>query len=265
MVIVAGIRFSPKGRMYYFNKNNLSLEKEMGVIVETERGLQYGFVFKEEKEIDETKLVTPLKDIIRIATFQDKKNYEKNQIDCKYALTKARKIVKELNLNMNILDANYTFDRRQLLFNFTSDDRVDFRDLAKKLAQIYRTRIELRQIGVRDKAREVGGLGPCGRFLCCNSFLTDINSVTINMAKNQMLSLNPTKINGVCGRLLCCLSYEDDVYTYYKKQLPDIGDTYVYNDKSYTVVEIDVLQGKVKLENKELNLQEEIYILDGRN
>lgn len=260
MVKVAGIRFSQKGRMYYFNKNDLVIKDGMEVIVETERGLQFGFVVKEEKEIDESKIVTPLKNIIRIATNQDRKIYDKNLIDSSYALKKAKKIAVELNLDMNILDANYTFDRRQLLFNFTADDRIDFREFAKRLAQIYKTRIELRQIGIRDKAREIGGLGPCGRFLCCNSFLTDLNSVTINMAKNQMLALNPTKINGVCGRLLCCLSYEDETYTYYKKGLPNIGDMYNHNGKPYKVIDVDILNRKIRIENNERNIQEEVFI-----
>ena len=164
MVKVAGIRFFDKGRMYYFNKNNLNLKESQEVIVETERGLQYGFVYKSDKELQEKDLITPLKNVIRIATERDKQIYKKNLKDSSYALIKARNIAKELNLNMNIMDASYTFDRKQLLFNFTADDRIDFRNLAKRLASIYKTRIELRQIGIRDKAREVGGLGPCGRF-----------------------------------------------------------------------------------------------------
>lgn len=260
MIKVAGICFSSKGRMYYFDKNEFNLTKKDEVIVETERGLQYGFVLKEEKEIDEEKLVSPLKKIIRIATSQDRKVYEKNLIDSSFALKKAKKIIEELKLDMNILDANYTFDKKQLLFNFTADDRIDFRELAKRLAQIYKTRIELRQIGIRDKAREIGGLGPCGRFLCCNSFLTDLNSVSINMAKNQMLALNPNKINGVCGRLLCCLSYEDETYTYYKKGLPTLGDKYTYNNIVCKVIEVDILKRKIKIENQENNILEEVYI-----
>ena len=263
MIKVAGIRFSPKGRMYYFNKNNFELKDGMEVIVETERGLQYGFVVKGEHEIDESKIVSPLKNIIRIASKYDRKTYDKNLVDGSYALKKARKLVSELNLEMKVLDANYTFDRRQLLFNFTADDRVDFRELAKKLAQIYKTRIELRQIGIRDKAREIGGLGPCGRFLCCNAFLTDLNSVTINMAKNQMLALNPTKINGVCGRLLCCLSYEDETYSYYKRGLPNVGDEYNHKGNSYKVVEVDILNRKIKIENSD-NIREEV-VIDGSN
>ena len=150
---------------------------------------------------------------------------------------------------MKIIDASYTFDRKQLLFNFLADERIDFRELAKRLAAIYKTRIELRQIGIRDKAKEIGGIGPCGRFLCCNSFLTDLNSVTINMAKNQALALNPTKINGVCGRLLCCLSYEDETYTELKKGLPSIGDEYIQNGKSYKVTDIDILKRKITIAN----------------
>lgn len=253
MIKVVGVSFKEKGRMYYFDKNNLELKKNMEVIVLTERGLQYGFIIMEEVQIDESKQVAPLKNVIRIATKYDKKIYEKNLIDSEKALFTAREIVKDLELNMNLLDASYTFDRKQLLFNFTADDRIDFRELAKKLAQVYKTRIELRQIGIRDKAREIGGLGPCGRFLCCNSFLTDLNSVTINMAKNQMLALNPTKINGVCGRLLCCLSYEDETYTRLKEILPNIGDDYEYENKTYKVVELDILKGKIILETPEHN------------
>ncbi len=259
MISVAGIKFSPKGRKYYFNRKNFEIKDGDEVIVETERGLQYGFVQEAFKEIEETKLVSPLKDIIRIASKDDKQIYEKNLKDSSYALKKAKKIVTELELPMNLIDANYTFDRRQLLFNFTAEDRIDFRELAKKLAGIYKTRIELRQIGIRDKAREIGGLGPCGRFLCCNSFLTDLNSVTINMAKNQLLALNPTKINGVCGRLLCCLSYEDDTYTELKRGLPNIGEDYTYNGSIYKVIDVDVLKRKIKIENEQ-HIQEEVLL-----
>ncbi len=256
MVEVAGVRFSKKGRMYYFDKNDIPLGVGDEVIVETERGLQYGFVIKASYEIDTAKLVTPLKEIVRVANKHDKSIYEKNLKDSNNAFFKAREVVEDLGLKMNILDANYTFDRKQLLFNFTADDRIDFRELARKLAQIYKTRIELRQIGIRDKAREIGGLGPCGRFLCCNSFLTDLNSVTINMAKNQMLALNPTKINGVCGRLLCCLSYEDDVYTEFREGLPNVGDDYLYNDEICKVIEVDVLKRKVKLEHENHSVEQ---------
>lgn len=259
-----GVKFSKKGRVYFFNKNDISLNIGDEVIVETERGLQYGFVIKTNHEVDETKLVTPLKDIIRIANSDDRLIYEKNLNDSSQAYLKAKEVVADLGLAMNVLDANYTFDRKQLLFNFTADDRIDFRELARRLAQIYKTRIELRQIGIRDKAREIGGLGPCGRFLCCNSFLNDLNSVTINMAKNQMLALNPTKINGVCGRLLCCLAYEDEVYTDLKRGLPNVGDNYQYNGETYKVIDVDILKRKVKLESENHSL-EQVYIENGSN
>ena len=262
MTKVVGIRFSPKGRLYYFAKNDLDLSLKDEVIVETERGLQYGFLYQEEKDIDEKFLVNPLKEVVRVATKRDRIDYEKNLKDATYALSKAKKIVTEMDLPMNILDASYTFDRKQLLFNFIADDRIDFRELAKKLAQIYKTRIELRQIGIRDKAREIGGLGPCGRFLCCHSFLTDLNSVTINMAKNQMLALNPTKINGVCGRLLCCLAYEDETYTELKKGLPSMGSQYTYQGKIYKVIDVDVLKQKIIIENPDYG-KEEVYIQNG--
>ena len=247
MISVCGIQFSEKGRVYYFSKNEFNLDLDMNVIVETERGQQLGTVTVLDKVIDENNLVTPLKNVIKVATKYDMKTHRKNEKDSNLALEKARKIAEELELQMKILDASYTFDRKQLLFNFIADERIDFRELAKRLAAIYKTRIELRQIGIRDKAKEIGGLGPCGRFLCCTSFLTDLNSVTINMAKNQALALNPTKINGVCGRLLCCLAYEDDTYTKLKKGLPNVGDDYNYNGKSYKVIEVDILKRKVTI------------------
>ena len=247
---VCGVKFSEKSRMYYFEQNGLDLKRDDKVIVETEKGEQFGFVYIENKEINENKVITPLKKVIRIATNHDLKQYQKNEKDNEQALDTARKIVNELNLQMRVLDANYTFDRHQLLFNFVADERIDFRELAKRLAAIYKTRIELRQIGIRDKAKELGGIGPCGRFLCCNSFLTDVNSVTINMAKNQNLALNPSKINGVCGRLLCCLAYEDDTYTELKNGLPSIGDNYKYNNQQYKVIDIDVLNKTITIENE---------------
>ena len=249
MISVCGIKFTEKGRVYYFNKNDITVSKNMNVIVETERGQQLGIVEIENKKIDENNLISPLKNIIRIATKYDLKTHQKNEKESYYALERARYLVNELELKMKLLDASYTFDRKQLLFNFLADERIDFRELAKRLAAIYKTRIELRQIGIRDKAKEIGGLGPCGRFLCCNSFLTDLNSVTINMAKNQSLALNPTKINGVCGRLLCCLSYEDETYTEQKKGLPNIGEEYKHDGKSYKVIDVDILKRKIIIAN----------------
>ena len=258
MIIVCGIKFTDKGRIYYFRKNDIDVALDQKVVVETERGLQIGTVVRESKEIEESSLVTPLKDVIRVASKYDLKQLKSNENESKKALEIAKDLVEELGLKMKFLDASYTLDRTQLLFNFVSDERVDFRELAKRLAAIYKTRIELRQIGIRDKARDVGGIGPCGRFLCCNTFLTDLNSVTINMAKNQNLALNPTKINGVCGRLLCCLGYEDSVYTDLKKGLPDVGDNYEYNKKTYKVIDVDVFKRKIVIENE--NTKEEVYL-----
>ena len=250
---VVGVAFNKKGRVYNFNVNGHELNIGDTVIVETEKGYQYGYVITNVRELDDNEFSIPLKDVVRLSTKKDDQNYSKNNQDAGKALNKAREIVDELKLDMHIMDASYTFDRKQLLFNFTADDRIDFRELAKRLAGIYKTRIELRQIGVRDKAREVGGLGPCGRLLCCNTFLTDLNTVTINMAKNQMLALNPTKINGVCGRLLCCLSYEDIVYSKLRDNLPEIGEMYSDKNVSGKVVNLDILGQKIYIEDKQGN------------
>ena len=247
MYKVAGVSFKKNSKIYLFLVQDIDPLVNDEVIVETEKGLQYGTIsyFKEFEEEDFS-----LKKILRIATEEDKKKHQKNIKDAEKALEDAKKLASRFQLPMRIIDANFTFDRNQLLFNFLADDRVDFRELAKKLAQIYKTRIELRQIGVRDKAKEIGGLGPCGRFLCCNSFLTDFNSVSINMAKNQMLALNPSKINGVCGRLLCCLNYEDQLYSEMKVGLPKIGELYESNEVKGKVVGINIWKRTVTVEQK---------------
>ena len=223
MYEVVGIKFDSANRLYYFETNSLDLNKGDKVVVETEKGIQFGTVSTEKKIIEEKDISTPLKKVLRIATKEDIKQSKSNDELSKKALEDAKKISKKLELNMNFIGAYFTLDKNQLIYNFVADERVDFRELAKRLAAIYKTRIELRQIGVRDKSKEIGGLGPCGRFLCCNSFLTDFSSVSINMAKNQYIALNPTKINGICGRLLCCLNYEDEQYTEMKKDFPEIG------------------------------------------
>lgn len=255
---VVGVSFNRKGRVYNFNAQDYNFTIGDKVIVETEKGLQYGIVMSEIKEIDEEEYGLPLKNIVRYASKRDEEEHQKNINDAAKAFIKAKDIVEDLHLDMHLLDASFTFDRKQLLFNFIADERVDFRELAKRLASIYRTRIELRQIGVRDKAKEIGGLGPCGRMLCCNTFLADLNSVTINMAKNQMLALNPTKINGACGRLLCCLGYEDIVYTKMRSQLPEIGDSYEKNGVKGKVVNIDILRQKIYIEDEQNNIIEVI-------
>ena len=261
---IVGIAFNKKGKIYNFDPMDFQLSLNEEVIVETEKGLQYGYVMSEIKELDEKDFTIPLKPVVRIATKKDNANQLKNINDAEQALVKAREIVEELDLDMRLLDSSYTYDRKQLLFNFIADERIDFRELAKRLAQVYKTRIELRQIGIRDKAKEIGGIGPCGRLLCCNTFLTDLNGVTINMAKNQMLSLNPTKINGVCGRLLCCLNYEDSVYTELKKVLPEIGDDYDDGNIKGKVINIEVLKQKIEVEDQNKNIIE-VYVNNGND
>ena len=256
MLDVVVVRLDSTNIVYYLSPNCLDLNKNDLVVIDSDNGLQLGTVVKTNYKEKEENLVLPLKNVIRIATDEDIKNYEDNMKVNEEALNDAKKYSKELELDMNFVDAFYNLDRSQLVFTFLSDNRVDFRELAKKLAQKYKTRIELRQIGVRDKAKKVGGIGPCGLFLCCNSFLNDFNSVSINMAKNQFLALNPSKINGVCGRLLCCLDYENDVYTELKKDLPKIGmiaDTPMGMGK---VVSVDVFKRTYSVDLKENGIVE---------
>jgi len=241
---IYGVSFKQNGKVYYFNGFNLVIEKGTNVIVETEKGLQYGKVTNLVQE----KNLNNLKDIIRIADEKDKEVYADNLKDADKALKNARKFAEELTLEMSILDASFTFDKRQLLFNFISDGRIDFRELAKRLAGVYRTRIELRQIGARDKAKEIGGYGQCGRSLCCATHLGHIDAVTINMAKNQNIALNPGKINGVCGRLLCCLKYEDDCYKECRKNLPSIGQMAQTKEGLGRVISVDILAQKFKVD-----------------
>lgn len=241
MINVLGIIFNEGGRIYFFNPNDIDANLNQSVIVETERGLQYGKVVTKIIEKKKESLNLPLKNIIRIATQSDENKNSKNIVDSQKALSDARRLASKYKLNMKIIDASFTFEKEQLVYHFISESRIDFRELAKALAGIHKTRIELRQIGVRDKAKEVGGLGPCGRTLCCSDYLINFDSVSINMAKNQNLSLNPNKINGACGRLLCCLTYENDVYEEYRKELPNIGEKVKYENKEGRVVSLDIL------------------------
>ena len=250
-VKIAKVKFLTSNRIYYFSTNNLELKKGDEVIVESDKGIQFAFISSEPLEIDNSKISSPLKNVIRIATEKDRKINKKNIEDSTSALKKARKLSDELKLNMTILSAYFTFDRNQLIFSFLADDRIDFRELAKKLASIYKTRIELRQIGVRDKAKEIGGLGPCGRYLCCNLFLNEFESVSINMAKNQYISLKPDKINGICGRLLCCLNYEDNQYTELKKQFPAIGSILKYNGERAKVISHNLFKESFVIEKSD--------------
>lgn len=253
---VIGVTFENANRIYYFSLNNYEIKDENYVIVETEKGVQLAKIATDVLNSDQIKVVAPLKDIKRLANKEDLIIYENNKKDAEKTLIEARKIAKELNLEMNFINANYTLDKKKLIFNFLADERVDFRELAKRIAGIYKTRIELRQIGVRDKSKEIGGIGPCGKILCCATFLNDFNSVSINMAKNQNLSLNPTKINGLCGRLLCCLNYEDEVYTELKKKFPKIGSKIKINGIEGRVENIDLFRNKITLLTDEKRLVE---------
>ena len=236
---IVGIKLNGLGKTYFFDSNGYNLKIDDEVIVETEKGLQYGVVVSLVPD-DEVNKKMEYKNVIRICNKNDIRQYHNNLKDAKRALDKCNEKIIEYELDMRIIDACYTFDRSQLIFRFVSDNRVDFRDLAKELGSIFKTRIELRQVGIRDKAREIGGIGPCGRILCCNKFLTDFDSVSINMAKNQLLSLNPTKINGVCGRLLCCLKYENDNYTEYREGLPEVGKKATVDGRTGKVLSVDV-------------------------
>lgn len=248
MVDVVGISFKDNGRIYYFSPSGLILNKNINVVVETKRGLQFGKVVIPNTKLKKSYLNLPLEAVIRKTTKDDYFAYKKNKLDSERALYKCQGLIKKHNLDMRLIDAFFTLDRKQLLIRFTADKRVDFRNLARELASIYKTRIELRQMGIRDKAREVGGLGPCGRMLCCARFLYYFDSVSINMAKNQNIALNPGKINGSCGRLLCCLAYENDEYVRLKKGMPEIGDEVKTKEGKGKVVSVDILNQKYRVE-----------------
>ena len=223
MIKIVGVRFKNAGKIYYFDPVDFEIEKNIDVVVETARGLEYGKIVVGPKEIEEEKLISPLKPIIRIATEEDKAIYRENKEKAKETFEICQQKIKEHGLTMFLIDCEYTFDRNKLIFYFTAEGRIDFRELVKDLASIFKTRIELRQIGVRDEAKSIGGLGTCGRKLCCSSWLGDFQPVSIKMAKDQSLSLNPTKISGICGRLFCCLKYEHDVYVEAIEKMPVVG------------------------------------------
>ncbi len=248
MMEIVGITLKDGGRVYYFDPNGYKLKKNVTVIVETEQGQQFGKVTRENTKINPKDLTKELKKVIRISNKDDYKKNIKNIKDAKEALIKCQKLVEQKNLKMKIIDASYTFDRDKLIFRFLADNRIDFRELAKDLASIYKVRIELRQIGVRDKAKEVGGCGPCGQKLCCARFLKELDTVSINMAKNQNLSLNPSKINGVCGRLLCCLKYEDEDYKNERKNMFKIGDKIKTEYGEGKIIGLEILEGKYKVD-----------------
>ncbi len=256
LIKVIGVYLDSLQSKCYVSPNNLELSKGQVVIVETDNGLQIGDIVTDISLEKEENVVLPLKKVLRLATKEDLKKRDYLKKEAEKALRTAKEYAKDLKLNMVFVDANYTFEKSQLFFSFVADSRVDFRELAKRLAQKYKTRIELRQIGVRDKAKKIGGLGPCGLFLCCHSFLTDFNIVSKNMAKNQMLALNPSKINGVCGRLLCCLNYEDDTYKYLKKDLPSIGTVVQKKEGTGKVVAVNIFKKTYQVDLGSKGVQE---------
>lgn len=242
---IVSIKFKKDGRGYYFDDNDIALSKDDYVLVETDKGIQLGIVSDINIDIDTDKLKNEIKKIEKKASKKDYDFYLKNLKDANIVFEETKKKILDDDIPMKLIDAMYTFDKKQLIFNFTADDRVDFRDLVKYLASKYKTHIELHQVGVRDKAREIGGIGPCGLPFCCKTFKNSMDGISINMAKNQNISLNPNKINGCCGRLLCCLSYEDDNYTCMRKKLPKIGSEIDIDGTNGKVTKIDVLDQKV--------------------
>lgn len=245
---IVGIRFRTAGKVYYFDPLQFQIKKGDHVIVETARGIEYGTAVGDIRELDEEKINQPLKPVIRIATERDDKQQADNKRKEKEAFQICLEKIKKHNLEMKLIDTEYTFDNNKILFYFTADGRIDFRELVKDLASVFKTRIELRQIGVRDETKILGGMGICGRALCCHTFLSEFAPVSIKMAKEQNLSLNPTKISGVCGRLMCCLKNEEETYEELNRRLPNVGD-YVTTDDGYKgeVHSVNVLRQLVKV------------------
>lgn len=248
MVKVIGVRFRTAGKIYFFDPGKLSVKRNDHVIVETARGIEYGTVVGKPREVADDKVIQPLRPVLRIATERDDEQEAANRKKEKEAFKICFEKIQKHGLEMKLIDAEYTFDNNKVLFYFTADGRIDFRELVKDLASVFKTRIELRQIGVRDETKILGGIGICGRELCCHSHLSDFIPVSIKMAKEQNLSLNPTKISGVCGRLMCCLKHEEDTYEELNRRLPNIGD-YVTTDDGFKgeVHSVNVLRQQVKV------------------
>ncbi|MGI6258100.1 MAG: PSP1 domain-containing protein [Anaerovoracaceae bacterium] len=246
MVNVVGVKFKSAGKIYYFDAEGLEVSLGDHVIVETARGIEFGTVGMEKKDVEKKDVVQPLKKIIRAATEEDEARYVEIDKKKERAMNLCQEKIEKHQLEMKLIDVEHTFDNSKIIFYFTADGRVDFRNLVKDLAGIFRMRIELRQIGVRDEAKMLGGIGNCGKGLCCHQWLSEFHPVSIKMAKVQNLSLNPTKISGVCGRLMCCLKYENDVYVEMKKGLPDVGERVTIDEGPAIVWDTVILEGKVK-------------------
>ena len=248
MIKIIGVRFRNAGKIYYFDPKKLPIKKGDHVIVETARGIEYGSVVADAREVTDDQVVQPLKPVIRIANADDNARAQRNKEKEKEAFRICLEKIRKHKLEMKLIDTEYTFDNNKVLFYFTADGRIDFRELVKDLASVFKTRIELRQIGVRDETKIVGGVGICGRELCCHTFLSEFAPVSIKMAKEQNLSLNPTKISGVCGRLMCCLKNEEDTYEYLNSRLPGIGDRVIADDGLKGEVQsVNVLRQLVKV------------------
>lgn len=250
MVKIVGVRFKPAGKIYYFDPGDLKIETGNDVIVETARGLEYGMVVIRPKLVKEEDLISPLKPIIRIASDDDAETYLENKVKTKEAYDICDEKIKDHDLEMYLIDCEYTFDRNKLIFYFTADGRIDFRELVKDLAAIFKTRIELRQIGVRDEAKILNAIGSCGRSLCCSTWIGEFMPVSIKMAKDQGLSLNPAKISGVCGRLFCCLKYEAQGYADAVKKMPSVGWLVkdLFTEKKGKVIDVNHLLENIKVE-----------------
>lgn len=261
-VEVIGVRFRQMGKVYYFSPGNLKIEQGKNVIVETARGVEYGLCVMENKEVPNTEIVPPLRPVLRAATQEDEKHHEENSKKEKDAFDICLGKIEKHGLEMKLIDVEYTFDNNKLLFYFSADGRVDFRELVKDLASVFKTRIELRQIGIRDEAKMIGGLGVCGRPFCCKTFLSDFAQVSIKMAKEQNLSLNSAKISGTCGRLMCCLRYESEAYEYELKKTPKVDSLVETPDGEGVVCEINPLAGLVKVRLNDNATQIKTYVRD---
>lgn len=263
MYNVVGVRFKKAGKIYYFDPDNMVINENQFVIVETARGIEYGQVIVGNKVVSEEEVVLPLKKVLRLADENDALIVQKNKIDAKETFRVCQEKIEKHELDMKLIDVEYTFDRNKIIFYFTADGRIDFRELVKDLASVFKTRIELRQIGVRDEAKMLGGMGQCGRVLCCASFLGDFDPVSIKMAKDQNLSLNPIKISGLCSRLMCCLKYENDNYESecFKVNYPNIGTKVLTSLGVGNVVGIDTTERKVRIKLEDSN-KVEIFPLE---
>ncbi|OOB78185.1 MAG: stage 0 sporulation protein [Epulopiscium sp. Nuni2H_MBin001] len=247
MAVVIGVRFKTVTKVYFFDPEGVEYAKGENVIVETSRGLEYGEVVQSNRELEDSEDIPPLKPVVRIATPEDYEIVKANKVKEKEAFFICKNKIAKHGLNMKLIEVEYTFDNTKLLFYFTSEERVDFRELVKDLAAIFRTRIELRQIGVRDETKLCGGVGICGRELCCHAFLNDFHTVSIKMAKDQNLSLNPVKISGICGRLMCCLQYEDESYIEIRERLPEVGEIVMTPDGKGEVLAVNVLREQIRV------------------